>query len=73
MSHTLASRCTVCGAVDDTPCPECRTSSARTHGVADQRPFTSDLVYTDGTRHEWHPGCLTTSIAPVTTGAMGVV
>lgn len=58
MSHSPASRCTVCGAVEDTTCPECRTSSLSTHGLADVRPFTSDLIYADGSRHEWHPQCL---------------
>lgn len=57
MSHTLAARCTTCGALDDTPCPECGTSSAATHGVTDQRPWTSEPE-SDGYVHEWHPECV---------------
>ena len=61
VSHLLAARCTVCGVVDDPICPECREPSAALHGIAHQNPFRGDLVYSDGTRHEWHPDCLTTT------------
>ena len=63
MSHLLAARCVVCGVVDDPTCPECGTPAATTHGTCYQRPYRTDLVYSDGRRHEWHPECLT---APTT-------
>lgn len=58
MSHTLAARCTTCGITDDDMCPECRTSSAETHGIADQKPWRH--VMADGYVHEWHPDCIPT-------------
>lgn len=58
MSHTFAARCTICGALDDKRCPECGTSSAVTHGIADQRPWRH--VADDGYVHEWHPECCQT-------------
>ena len=60
MSHTLAARCTVCGVTDDAPCPECGTSSAATHGVAEQKPWKSAPDPNDGYVHQWHPDCLPT-------------
>lgn len=57
MSHTYAAHCTACGSVDDIPCPECGTSSAKTHGTTNQKPFRH--VATDGYVHEWHPDCIT--------------
>jgi hypothetical protein len=60
MSHTYAARCTVCGEVDDWTCPECGTPSSTTHGITDQRPWTSPAA-SGGYVHEWHPECLTTT------------
>jgi len=56
MSHTMASKCTVCGAVEDHMCPECRTSSAATHGTAKQAPWRH--VMSSGFVYQWHPDCL---------------
>lgn len=56
MSHTLAARCTICGVMEDNPCPECRTSSADIHGFTDQNPWRH--VSPDGYVHEWHPDCI---------------
>jgi hypothetical protein len=64
VSHPLAAECTVCGVVDDPICPECHAPAAALHGIAHQNPFRSDLVYSDGTRHEWHPDCMTATTPP---------
>jgi uncharacterized OB-fold protein len=56
MSHLLAARCTVCGAVDDPPCPECPGVNGSTHGITHQRPWRH--VADDGYVHEWHPDCV---------------
>lgn len=56
MSHTYAARCTVCSVTDDPTCPECGTSSAATHGVTNQRPFS--VPVDDDYTHEWHLRCL---------------
>lgn len=55
MSHVLAARCTVCGVVDDTPCPECPGASGSSHGTTHQRPF--HIVARDGYVHAWHAEC----------------
>lgn len=58
MSHELATRCAVCGVVDDPPCPECPGLHASAHGTTDQRPYRH--VADDGYVHEWHPACIDT-------------